>query len=1123
MRRIGCALALAMGLSLYAPAMPALADDTVTDAVEQTVATDTVEGAQDTGATDQVPETTNDSDTMSAVVDEQGMGDVPASVATDEVASEDPATIDAGASTDELVAAAAGAEPSVEEDTSADAEAAAAEAGEGQAAAPEPGEAAAGPAERQAAGAAPRQAAALATQGAEDGAGGPAAEEPVVRGGDVFTLAPAGARSPRVAVAGNSKASGANVELARAKTLLGEYWRAFALPGGAWRIVNLAGSKSLAVEGSPRAGSNVSVSSGAGTGWLIERNADGTVCVIPLGHESLRLALAGGKTAAGTNLLLARAKASSPAQRFSLGVAGPLTAAVSAGARVDADIVVAASAADRTKALCVAGASRADGANVQLGAKSSSLSRKLVLRRVRCNLYTLQVASSGKFLECEGGRSSAGTNVCQGADSSGLAQLWYFVRQPDGTYSIRSAKSGLALGVRAAQGYDGANVEVQRADGSDRQGFVVRATSLYPNGRVLRLSPSSAPSAVVAVASNRASSGANVQLGSRGYLLGQWWRVASSRGLSFRLVSMRSGYALGVGGELANNANVNVSRAGTAWVARVNDGGTLTLSPSGKASLVLEVEKGGKAVGSNVRVRRSGGAAAQRFEAVYNQWLTAAVTEGLREDAASYNIASALGGGLVADVAGGSAESGANVRLAGASGADAQKWYLEGAGSGLYRLRCAQSGMSLGVAGRGRKSGSNVAHLKSDDTLFQLWYLTGSANGCVVRSAASGLALDVDGGRAASGANIEVNKASGARSQTWVLEEKPLVEDGSYCIAWSICNPLVLSVASGSKDPGANVNVNIANGTAAQTFVFRRLSDGTYTIKNKKSRLYLQVEDASKSNGANVEQGKGTPAKAARWRLIVSPHGGLSIKNVNSGKYLEVADGQIRLNTNVRQSSTYKSLAQSFVALEAGYKPTVGKIGWQNPAGYPQVSRYSVKLPSYAKGSHTYVSPSVIRVDATRDECIEAFIKRAHQYLGTRFNEPWSTQPGGSGVDCSGLVLQCLYATGMDLEHAAGTGSVGGYNPYNHYYVPRQTYNSARWYESGTFKRVSKSSMRRGDLIFYGYYGDNGPVVYHVAIYLGNGKIIHSTNYAGSGNKVRIDNKYVSLYQTIIGVERPFV
>ena len=183
------------------------------------------------------------------------------------------------------------------------------------------------------------------------------------------------------------------------------------------------------------------------------------------------------------------------------------------------------------------------------------------------------------------------------------------------------------------------------------------------------------------------------------------------------------------------------------------------------------------------------------------------------------------------------------------------------------------------------------------------------------------------------------------------------------------------------------------------------------------------------------------------------------------------------------------------------------KTGWQNPANYPQVSSETVKLPSYATGYHTYVTPSRISVNATREQCIDAFIARAYEYLGTRYAEPWAREPGNA-IDCSGLVLQCLYATGMDLEHAAGSSKVGGYNPYNHYWVPQQTYNSMRWYENNTFKPVSLSEIRRGDIVFY---------TGHVAIYIGGGQIIHAGVY-----RVEVNSLYFN-GRTPIGAQRPYV
>lgn len=44
------------------------------------------------------------------------------------------------------------------------------------------------------------------------------------------------------------------------------------------------------------------------------------------------------------------------------------------------------------------------------------------------------------------------------------------------------------------------------------------------------------------------------------------------------------------------------------------------------------------------------------------------------------------------------------------------------------------------------------------------------------------------------------------------------------------------------------------------------------------------------------------------------------------------------------------------------------KVGWQNPSQYPQVSSWTVRLPGYCTGYFTYVTPSRISVEATRED-----------------------------------------------------------------------------------------------------------------------------------------------------------
>ncbi len=91
----------------------------------------------------------------------------------------------------------------------------------------------------------------------------------------------------------------------------------------------------------------------------------------------------------------------------------------------------------------------------------------------------------------------------------------------------------------------------------------------------------------------------------------------------------------------------------------------------------------------------------------------------------------------------------------------------------------------------------------------------------------------------------------------------------------------------------------------------------------------------------------------------------------------------------------------------------------------------------------------------------------AMKYLGTPY--VWGGNSLSRGVDCSGFVKQVFSNFGY------------GYN------MPRVSREMAN-----TYKKVSASEAKAGDLVFY--HNLRTGVVDHVAIYIGNGKIIHANN-----------------------------
>ncbi len=176
--------------------------------------------------------------------------------------------------------------------------------------------------------------------------------------------------------------------------------------------------------------------------------------------------------------------------------------------------------------------------------------------------------------------------------------------------------------------------------------------------------------------------------------------------------------------------------------------------------------------------------------------------------------------------------------------------------------------------------------------------------------------------------------------------------------------------------------------------------------------------------------------------------------------------------------------------------------GYQTPGSYPKLTYKKVTLPSYATGYWTYVHPYTLPSGASRSQCIETMIGVAYEYMaaGTPWVDNHCSRPGDQ-IDCSGLIIEGLYACGMSLDGVAG----GDFNPYTKFYYNHHFANT--WRTNNTFQPVSFAERERGDIIYWAG---------HVAIYLGNNQIIDA--YPNQGVSIK------SVYSRgeILGVARPF-
>ena len=140
---------------------------------------------------------------------------------------------------------------------------------------------------------------------------------------------------------------------------------------------------------------------------------------------------------------------------------------------------------------------------------------------------------------------------------------------------------------------------------------------------------------------------------------------------------------------------------------------------------------------------------------------------------------------------------------------------------------------------------------------------------------------------------------------------------------------------------------------------------------------------------------------------------------------------------------------------------------------------------SVADGRTGYVPASdVVDLKAWIDSAVPTeknIVETAKQFCG--FPYVW----GGTsikGVDCSGLSKSAYFLNGYVLRRDASQQCKTGDSVDVHRFV------------EGDYTKEALSNLRPGDLVFFGRKAENGrrERVTHVAIYMGDGMIIHSSN-----------------------------
>ena len=122
----------------------------------------------------------------------------------------------------------------------------------------------------------------------------------------------------------------------------------------------------------------------------------------------------------------------------------------------------------------------------------------------------------------------------------------------------------------------------------------------------------------------------------------------------------------------------------------------------------------------------------------------------------------------------------------------------------------------------------------------------------------------------------------------------------------------------------------------------------------------------------------------------------------------------------------------------------------------------------------------------------EDILREAEKYIGVPYKGIYSgTGPEDGGFTCSGFTRRSYHDAGIDIPIAQGIKSyyTGSYNGWD---------TQAGWTISNGHWVFDEDELEPGDLVFYSPVGDRTRTG-HVAIYYGDGKVIHA-----NGNPVAI-------------------
>lgn len=279
-----------------------------------------------------------------------------------------------------------------------------------------------------------------------------------------------------------------------------------------------------------------------------------------------------------------------------------------------------------------------------------------------------------------------------------------------------------------------------------------------------------------------------------------------------------------------------------------------------------------------------------------------------------------------------------------------------------------------------------------------------------------------------------------------------------------------------------------AIGTLDRATVRRANSEST-------ARLLLAAQQAATVRAETLKVEAAREVAAARGALAV-------LQAQKTALNAQLAAARVTLNGLYAERARYRAWkrAQEIAAAkEAARLRTLRAEAAARAAAAAQAARASRdEAPSRSSGSGGDRSaPPRYASGRWSSSTGQRVADLALRWLGTPYSwgggnasGPTWGQSGPTGFDCSGLVLWAWAQVGVSLPHYSG-------------------------YQYAGDRKIARSDLRPGDLVFWAYDSSDPGSIHHVAIYLGGGRVVQAPQ---TGDVVKISSMW---YDGYLGAARP--